>query len=116
MGRDFVLSVYIPTNRLIVSKTQTDDFRPRDIEEFVYYQEDALDDFLSANNISFDHLVPYATGQKRYLIHTENRHISGTPFFNPLKTGNYYVETHKAKSAALKDICGFLKKAGVDVS
>jgi uncharacterized protein (TIGR02646 family) len=45
LGRDFVLSVYIPTNRLIVSKTQTDDFRPRDIEEFVYYQEDALDDF-----------------------------------------------------------------------
>lgn len=73
-------------------------------------------EYLSANNISFDHLVPYATGQKRYLIHTKNRHISGTPFFNPLKTGNYYVETHKAKSAALKDICGFLKKAGVDVS
>ncbi len=44
-GRDFVLSVYIPTNRLIVRKTQTDDFRPRDIEEFVYYQEDALNDF-----------------------------------------------------------------------
>ncbi len=40
-----VLSVYIPTNRLIVSKTRTDDFRPRDIEEFVQYQEDAQEDF-----------------------------------------------------------------------
>ncbi len=72
--------------------------------------------YLSLHKIDFSHLVPYATGQKRYLIHTENRHLSGTPFFNPLRIGDYFIETHKSKSAALRDICSFLKKAGVDVT
>ena len=65
-------------------------------------------DYLDRNNISYDHLIPYATGSKRYLINRENRHISGGEFVSPLLVDGYYVETHKSKIAAKSDITKFL--------
>mgnify|MGYP000852281954 CR=1 FL=1 len=65
-------------------------------------------DYLDRNNISYDHLIPYATGSKRYLINRENRHISGGEFVSPLLVDGYFVETHKSKIAAKSDITKFL--------
>lgn len=39
------LSVYIPTNRLILSEAKTEDVKLKDLEEFLYYQRDAQGDY-----------------------------------------------------------------------
>ena len=59
--------------------------------------------------------IPYATGRKRYLVNWTNYHIDGEIFSAPIKIENYYVETHKSKKDALKDIYKFIKNIGVDV-
>lgn len=45
LKREGELSVYIPTNRLVLSKAQTEDVKLKDLEEFIYYQRDAQDDY-----------------------------------------------------------------------
>lgn len=60
--------------------------------------------------------IPYATGRKRYLISTSNHHINGDLFVSPIKVGEYYIETHKSKSGALRDVYKYIQKIGVDVS
>lgn len=59
--------------------------------------------------------VPYATGRKRYLVNWANHHINGDLFVSPIKVGDYYIETHKSKMGALRDIYKFLKSTGIDV-
>lgn len=59
--------------------------------------------------------IPYATGRKRYLINWTNQHINGDPFFKPIQVGNYYVETHKSRSGAVRDVYNYLKGMGIDV-
>ncbi len=39
------LFVYIPTNRLVLSKAKTEDVKLKDLEEFLYYQRDAQKDY-----------------------------------------------------------------------
>lgn len=67
-------------------------------------------EYLDMNDISYDQLVPYATGNKRYLINRENRHIAGGEFVAPIVVDGYYIETHKSKAAARSDIMKFLKE------
>lgn len=58
--------------------------------------------------------VPYATGKKRYLVNRTKNHINGDLFVAPIKVGDYYIETHKSKSGALRDVYNYLKKIGID--
>ncbi|MDE7205068.1 MAG: DUF262 domain-containing protein [Lachnospiraceae bacterium] len=59
--------------------------------------------------------IPFATGNKRYLVNWTDHHINGVPFVSPVKIQNYYVETNKNKKDALSDIYKYIKNIGVDV-
>ena len=71
--------------------------------------------YLIENNINFDNIVPYATGNKRYLINWKNEHVNGNIFISPLVVKNYYIETHKSKNGAIQDVYKFLKEINVNV-
>ncbi|MEZ3477788.1 MAG: DUF262 domain-containing protein [Lachnospiraceae bacterium] len=58
--------------------------------------------------------VPYATGKKRYLINHTKHHINGDMFLAPIKVGDYFIETHKSRSGALRDVYNYMKHIGVD--
>lgn len=45
LKREGELSVYIPTNRLVLSRAKTEDVKLKDLEEFIHYQKDAGDDY-----------------------------------------------------------------------
>lgn len=70
---------------------------------------------LIEKNVIFDKFLPYATGKKRYLISKTGKHINGEPFISPICIDGYYIETHKNKSGATRDIYNFLRKIGVPV-
>lgn len=63
-GQEGELAVYIPTNRVIVSENNTNQWRLKDYEEFIHYQRDSykdyslhlkwLRDYLLANKIIHD--------------------------------------------------------------
>lgn len=59
--------------------------------------------------------IPYATGRKRYLVNRTKHHINGDLFVSPIKVGDYYIETHKSRSGALRDIYNYLRNTGIDV-
>lgn len=59
--------------------------------------------------------IPYATGKKRYLVNWTRHHINGDLFVSPIKVGDFYIETHKSKSGALRDIYNYMKNIGIDV-
>ncbi|PNQ84106.1 hypothetical protein C1T20_19255 [Paenibacillus polymyxa] len=66
-------------------------------------------EYLINNVEDMDKYNKYKTGNVRYLINDENKHLNGGKFTLPLKVGKYYIETHKSKSGALKDVIKFLK-------
>lgn len=68
-----------------------------------------------SDNFELSDYIPYATGRKRYLINWEKRHINGDRFIAPIKVGGFYVETHKSRSGALRDVYNYMKSIGVDV-
>lgn len=68
---------------------------------------------LTSNHINFEQLVPFKTGNKRYLINSENKHINGNKFYSPLVYKKYYIECHKSKIGAKSDIEKFLKELGL---
>ncbi|BCZ46796.1 hypothetical protein psyc5s11_28630 [Clostridium gelidum] len=70
---------------------------------------------LIIKQIDFDSIVPFKTGNKRYLINKENKHISGYKFFSPIQIQNYYIETHKSKNSARLDIIKFLNALSLEV-
>lgn len=71
--------------------------------------------YLKENNINYESLIPYNTGTKRYLINDTNKHINGKDFFLPLEFDKYFIETHKSKIGARKDIIKFLEALNLDV-
>lgn len=68
------------------------------------------------DNFGIDGTVPYATGRKRYLVSRTRHHINGDLFVSPIQVGDYYIETHKSRSGALRDIYYYMKNTGIDVS
>lgn len=72
-------------------------------------------DYLTANDIEFEQLVPFKTGNKRYLISKDGKHISGRAFFAPIIYDGYYIETHKSKIGAKSDIIKFLNALSLKV-
>ncbi len=70
---------------------------------------------LFMHNIDLEQFVPYATGKKRFLINKTNHHINGDAFTSPIIVHGYYIETHKSKMGAMKDINKFLKELNIDV-
>lgn len=81
------------------------------VKDFYAKVFEALDE----KQVNYEKFVPYATGKKRYLINTENQHITGAPFVSPIKIKEYYVETHKSKTGAINDMYHFLETIGVRV-
>lgn len=88
------LKIYI--NQKLISGISVKEFYRRVIKEVIGEVPD------------FQKYVPYATGSKRYLINTENKHRNGNPFYAEIKIGDYFIETHKSKRGALKDMVKFL--------
>lgn len=72
--------------------------------------------YLIEHEIPFENYVPYATGKKRFLINDTMYHINGNIFVAPIAIGKYYVETHKSKAGAIRDIYKFLETIGVSVA
>lgn len=72
-------------------------------------------DYLAENQIDFQRLIPFRTGQTRYLINTEDKHINNTPFVNPYFYGGYFWEANKSRNGARLDILKFLKALNLDV-
>ncbi len=66
-------------------------------------------------NIDLSKNIPYATGKKRYLVNWTRHHINGDLFISPIKVENFYIETHKSRGGALRDIYNFMKNIGIDV-
>lgn len=133
-GENKAPAVYIPTNRIVVSARKTEDVtrvpivvsgKGEKLELCVngeiieaYTVKDFYNkifSYLIKHNIQFETMIPYATGRKRYLINYENEHIYGNPFVSPIMIENYYIETHKSKSGAIRDIYKFLKDVHVSV-
>lgn len=75
----------------------------------------AIFELLLELGVKLDDFLPYATGNKRYLVNRTGKHINGESFFSPLYICGFYVEAHKSKSDAIKDIYHFLQTVGVDV-
>ena len=75
--------------------------------------------YLKENDISISEYVPHETGKVRRLIHTKNEHINGSKFTAPIIVSygecDYFLETHKSKSGAKKDMIKFLELIGLDV-
>ena len=80
------------------------------VKEFYY----KIFDYLN-KNFDIRSSIPYATGRKRYLINWTNHHINGDFFFTPIQVGDYYVETHKSRSGAMRDVYNYIKSMGIDV-
>jgi hypothetical protein len=59
--------------------------------------------------------VPFATGTKRYLIAKEPVHLGGSPFLSPIESGGFFMEGHKSRIGALKDVVRLLRKLGLSV-
>lgn len=78
-----------------------------------FYRE--IFDYLTENKIDFKHLVPFKTGDSRYLISEKPVHLSGAEFWAPLIYKNYYIETNKNKVDAKKDIMKFLSKLNLKI-
>ena len=53
--------------------------------------------------------LPYATGTKRYLISKEPKHQAGHSFRVSVKVSDYYMEAHKSRAGAMKDLIRFLQ-------
>ncbi len=45
LKKESELSIYIPTNRLMLSEAKTEDVKLKDLEEFLYYQRDSQRDY-----------------------------------------------------------------------
>ncbi|MDE6608390.1 MAG: hypothetical protein K2K54_11655, partial [Lachnospiraceae bacterium] len=65
--------------------------------------------------IDLRNYIPYATGRKRYLVNWTRHHINGDLFVSPIKVEDFYIETHKSRSGALRDIYNYMKNIGIDV-
>ncbi len=68
-----------------------------------------------SDNFELSGCIPYATGRKRYLVNWKNHHIYGDRFVSPIKVGDFFVETHKSRSGALRDVYNYMKSIGIDV-
>lgn len=74
------MSVYIPTNRLVVSDAQTKLERMKDLEEFIYYQQESYKNYSLHLKLIRDYLLSNAvilrficdTIQRIFGIHIEN--------------------------------------------
>lgn len=66
-------------------------------------------EYLNEKIKDFDKYANFSTGKIRYLINKENKHLNGEKFTSPLKVDKYYIETHKSKAGALKDLNKYLK-------
>lgn len=89
-------------DKIIIANTVKDFYR----KIFLYLEE----------QFDMDAYIPYATGKKRYLVNRTKYHINGDLFVAPIKVGDYYIETHKSRSGALRDIYNYLKKIDVDAA
>jgi hypothetical protein len=65
--------------------------------------------FLVDNDHLKDLELPVATGSKRYLLATEPQHQRGNEFSEPVDYEGYYMEAHKNRAGALRDLSNLLQ-------
>lgn len=99
-----------PKNEMIQIKIEDKIISANTVKEFYKRIFACLDELVDLSKN-----IPYATGKKRYLVNWTNRHINGEIFVAPIKIENYYVETHKSKNGALKDIYKYIESIGINV-
>lgn len=68
------------------------------------------------NDIAFESELPYETSNKRYLISKTPQHQGGNPFRVPVEYKGFFMEAHKSRNQAMKDLIRFLKRLGCSVS
>ena len=71
--------------------------------------------FIVSKKLDIDDFVPYATSAKRYLIAKSPFHPEDKKFRVPVKFSDFYMEAHKNRIQALKDLARFFKKLGFNV-
>lgn len=76
----------------------------------------AILEYLLQGNIPISEFLPFSTGTKRYLIAEKPLHPGGNPFRAPIEQGALFMEAHKSRAQALKDVVRFLRKIGYNVS
>ena len=65
--------------------------------------------FIVDNINNIDQYIPFETGSKWYLIAKSNKHQNGADFYAPVQYKNYFMESHKSRERAIKDLAKFLK-------
>jgi len=53
--------------------------------------------------------LPFASGTKRYLLSKEPKHQTGRDFVKPIEYSGYFMETHKGRDTALRDLMKLLE-------
>jgi len=72
--------------------------------------------YMLKSDIAFEEELPFETSNKRYLISKTPQHQGGNPFRMPVEHEGYFMEAHKSRVQATKDLVRFLKKLGCNVS
>ncbi|HEU0143539.1 MAG TPA: PD-(D/E)XK nuclease family protein [Nitrososphaera sp.] len=71
--------------------------------------------FLYDGNYLSNLELPIATGSKRYLLSTEPRHQRGNEFVKPVEYKGYFMEAHKSRDGALRDLAKLLEMSGLSM-
>ncbi|WNS42374.1 PD-(D/E)XK nuclease family protein [Paenibacillus sp. MMS20-IR301] len=72
--------------------------------------------FIINNSFDLEKITPFETSSKRYLVNTEPKHPNGNPFTVPVSYNGYYIEAHKSREQAIKDLAKLLKALNMRVS
>jgi hypothetical protein len=58
--------------------------------------------------------LPFASGSRRYLVANNPLHPRGNGFVHPISYQGYYMETHKSRLTAIKDLEKLMTQVGLD--
>ena len=69
--------------------------------------------YIKEKGINIESQLPYATSEKRFLIAKSPFHPEDKKFRVPVETDGYFMEAHKNRIQAVKDLARFFKKLGL---
>ena len=68
---------------------------------------------ITAAEIQLDHVLPFSTSKRRYLMSSEPKHPGGNNFVKPISFGGLVLEAHKSRGQALSDLIKLFVEAGL---
>ena len=68
--------------------------------------------FMASKKIDLNNFVPYSTSSNRYLMSKSPFHPEEQEFRVPVEFSGYYMEAHKSRFQATKNLARFFKKNG----